>query len=229
MKDWQNTNGSFFGLLRQSLLALLCLTMSTQAVYGKKTADERSFSNIPPQMASIQRQIKSNYQNENFETVIALCSRGIKEFPKESQFYAKRADTYLLLCKTDLAIQDLTTAIKLDPKTGWLFVARGRAYDSQGKDKLALEDYNQGIALGCSMGYKDQARVLERTGQLVKAVDSLNKLMPTIGPLERIPFLFQRAKIYEKLGKTQLAKADKKLATDLLNKSGGQDADRYTR
>jgi hypothetical protein len=92
-----------------------------------------------------------------------------------------------------------------------------------------LADYNRGIALGCFVGYKDQARVLERNGQLEKAAVSLTKLMPTIGPLERIPYLFQRAKIYEKLGKTELAKADNKLASDLVDKSGGKNADRYNR
>ena len=79
------------------------------------------------------------------------------------------------------------------------------------------------------MGYKDQARVLERNGKPEQAVVSLTKLMPTIGPLERIPYLFQRAQIYEKLGKTELAKADKKLANDLVDKSGGQNADHYSR
>jgi len=124
---------------------------------------------------------------------------------------------------------DLTTAATLQPKIGWPLIARGRIYDSQGKDALALADYNRGIALGCFVGYKDQARVLERNGQLEKAAVSLTKLMPTIGPLERIPYLFQRAKIYEKLGKTELAKADNKLASDLVDKSGGKNADRYNR
>ncbi len=208
---------------------MLALLLSINASFGLHAADEREFWYCPPHLASLKRQIESQTQNDNFDTVVSLATKAIAASPKTASFYAKRAEAYLILNKPDLAMADLTTAAKLQPKIGWPLIARGRIYDSQGKDALALADYNRGIALGCFVGYKDQARVLERNGQLEKAAVSLTRLMPAIRPLERIPFLFQRAKIYEKLGKIDLAKADNKLASDLVDKSGGKNADRYNR
>ena len=229
MKVLQSANRPFSGQYRWSSPLLLALLLSINTSLSLHAADESELWYCPPHLASLKRQMESQTQNDNFETVVSLATKAIAASPKTARFYAKRAEAYLILNKPDLAMADLTTAAKLQPKIGWPLIARGRIYDSQGKDALALADYNRGIALGCLIGYKDQARVLERNGQLEKAAVSLTKVMPTIGPLERIPFLFQRAKIYEKLGKVDLAKADKKLASDLLNKSGGQNADRYNR
>jgi hypothetical protein len=208
---------------------MLALLLSFNASLGLHAADVSEFWYCPPHLESLRRQIANQTQNDNFDTVVSLATKAIAASPKTARFYAKRAEAYLILNKPDLAMADLTTASKLQPKIGLPLIARGRIYDSQGKDALALADYNRGIALGCFVGYKDQARVLERNGQLEKAAVSLTRLMPTIRPLERIPFLFQRAKIYEKLGKIDLAKADNKLASDLVDKSGGQNADRYRR
>lgn len=229
MKVLQSASRTFSGQYRWSIPLLLALLLSSNPSFGLHAADESEFWYCPPHLESLRRQIQSQTQNDNFETVVSLATKAIAASPKTASFYAKRAEAYLILNKPDQAMVDLTTAAKLQPKIGWPLIARGRIYDSQGKDALALADYNRGIALGCLVGYKDQARVLERNGQLEKAAVSLTKLMPTIGLLERIPYLFQRAKIYEKLGKIELAKADKRLASELLDKSGGQNADRYNR
>jgi hypothetical protein len=229
MKVLQSASRTLSGQFRWSLPLMLALLLSINASFGLHAADESEFWYCPPHLESLRRQIESQAQNDNFDTVVSLATKAIAASPKTARFYAKRAEAYLILNKPDLAMADLTTASKLQPKIGLPLVARGRIYDSQGKDALALADYNRGIALGCFVGYKDQARVLERNGQLEKAAVSLTRLMPTIRPLERIPFLFQRAKIYEKLGKIDLAKADNKLASDLVDKSGGQNADRYRR
>lgn len=229
MKVLKSARRAFSGRFPWSIPLLLALFSSINNAFGLNEADESEFWYCPPQLASLKRQIDSQYKNENFDTVIRLATKAIAASPKETLFYARRADAYLIVGKLDLAMADFSTAAKLKPTIGWPLIARGRIYDSQGKDDLALADYNRGIALGCLVGYKDQARVLERTGKLDQAVSSLTKLMPTIRPLERIPYLFQRAKIYEKLGKADLAKADKKLANDLVDKSGGENADRYPR
>ncbi|MDP3510940.1 MAG: hypothetical protein Q8T09_23445 [Candidatus Melainabacteria bacterium] len=229
MKVVQSASRVSLDQIRRSIPLLLSFLFNINAAFGLNAADESEFWYCPPHMASLKRQIDNQYKNENFETVIALATKAIAASPKETLFYARRADAYLILGKLDLAMADFTTAAKLKPTIGWPLVARGRIYDSQGKDDLALADYNRGIALGCLAGLKDQARILERTGKLEQSADSLTKLMPTIRPLERIPYLFQRAKIYEKLGKKELAKADKKLANDLVDKSGGENADRYSR
>lgn len=229
MKVLQSASRAFSGQFRWSIPLLLSLLLGTNTAFSQKAADESELWYCPPHLASLKRQIDNQYKNENFDTVVALCTKAIAVSPKVALFYARRADAYLILDKLELAKADFTTAAKLKPKIGWPLVARGRIYDSQGKDELALADYNRGIELGCLVGYKDQARVLERNGKPEQALVSLNKLMPTIGPLERIPYLFQRAQIYEKLGKTELAKADKKLANDLVDKSGGQNADHYSR
>ena len=227
MKDFGNTSRT--GKFHWLGLLLIALMISTSIASAEKADDESAFWLFPPSLASLKRQIDNQIQRENFETVVELSTRAIKANPKYAVFYAKRAEAYVMLSKNDLAIADLTEAIRLQPRIGFPLIARGRIYDNQGKDDLALADYNHGIALGNWTGYKDQARILERKGQYDKAVVSLTKVLIKVQPLERIPFLFQRAKNYEKLGKKDLAKADKKLAEDLLNKSGGQNADRYTR
>ncbi len=229
MKVLQSASRTISGRLRWSIPCLLALLLSISNALDLHAADESELWYCPPHLASLKKQMESQTQNDNYETVVSLATKAIAASPKTARFYAKRAEAYLILNKPDLAMADLTTAAKLKPKIGWPLIARGRIYDSQGKDALALADYNRGIALGCLLGYKDQARVLERNGKLEQAAVSLTKLMPTIGPLERIPYLFQRAKIYEKLGKTELANADNKLASDLVDKSGGKNADRYNR
>jgi len=164
---------------------------------------------------------------ENYNAALKMFTAAIAIEPKAYFVYARRADTYSLLHKQDLALADLDKCISLNGTVANHYLQRGRLEDTMGKNQEALRDYEFAIAHGMTTPYKDAARVCERLGKLDKSVEHLSNCISHQRALEKIPFLFDRARVYGKLGKTALAAQDKQLAAKLLKDCGTDNIDDY--
>lgn len=104
----------------------------------------------------------------------------------------RRAQAYLAIGKPNMAVLDLTTAIKGEPSANRLFEARMKAY-------VALKDWDKALA-DCN-----------------KCIALCNVDDQTLG--NRADLLSMRATIYEKQGKKDLAQKDREKAkkTDSAN------------
>ncbi len=197
-------------------------TKNKEVVQYKKFVPIR----YPLRFVPIIRRGDNFLQDEEFSKAVECYSDAIKQSPTTSDFYSKRANAYELLKKPALALADWNKVIALEPN-GPNFVCRGRAYDNLGRDKEALKDYLSAIERGSKSANKDAARIYKRTGQYEKFVAAISSYIMIMRPLERIPFYFDRASGYDKLGKTALAEQDRKIANQLLNQSGAENMDKY--
>ncbi|GEM_PF-1022169 len=166
-------------------------------------------------------------QDEEFMKAVGCYSEAIKQDPTVGLFYAKRANAYELLKKPALALAEWNKVVSLNPEIGANYLSRGRMYDNLGKDKEALKDYLSAITHGSKSANGDAARIYQRTGQYEKYIAAISSCILVKRPLERIPFYFDRAAVYDKLGKTALAAQDRKIANQLLNQSGAENMDKY--
>lgn len=79
---------------------------------------------------------------------ISYYSKIISEDPEDEDAYYDRGQTYFLLRKYDLAINDLTKVIELDPENDWAYYYRGESWWSGHLDKeKAIKDIKMAIKL----------------------------------------------------------------------------------
>lgn len=157
-------------------------------------------------------QLRANAYSKisSFEEAVADISQAIKMNPKENWYYALRAGYYWGLKKNKEAIADYTTELKLVPNDHANRRKRGHIYRLIGMYKEAIPDCERSVAMNVKQmdeALADLAYSYAQTGQTQKAIDTYTKM------IEKFPDLsvgyYGRADIYEKLGKTKLAKRDR--------------------
>ncbi|MBS1997915.1 MAG: hypothetical protein JSS86_16445 [Cyanobacteria bacterium SZAS LIN-2] len=208
-------------------LTVLLLSTSMAAAKPGQPPQASGKSGLPPRVIPYVRRGDALMGEEEFDKAAATYSQALQLEPRLTALYAMRADAYELGHKTDKALSDWNSIIALKPKMGSNYLLRGRVLENMGKDDLALKDYNHAIALGYKVGYKDSARLYERHGQLKECVEHISRYLETQKPLDSIQFYFDRARVYQKLGRADLAAADTSTATKLLKDCGTENIDKY--
>lgn len=183
----------------------------------------------PDYLRRIKARADEQFQDENFDKAIEMYTGLIEKEPKCIVFLMRRAECYAMLKKMEPALKDMTRVVELRPNRDYGYLARGRFYENLGKDDLAMKDYQMAVKLGGITGYKDQAHILERRGDYKTAADYVGRYIRSTRPLSAIPFYFDRARLYDKMGRKDLGDKDRKFATDLVNSSGGHQIDKYRR
>jgi tetratricopeptide (TPR) repeat protein len=94
--------------------------------------------------------------NDKLQAKLAACAAAIKQGVKGDDLetaLAQRGDAQRQLSKPDLAIQDFTRALRLNPNDAFALDGRGVAYLDAGKpQQLALADFNAAIRANPSDG-----------------------------------------------------------------------------
>jgi tetratricopeptide (TPR) repeat protein len=129
-----------------------------------------------------------------------------------------RGEVYEKLGKYDLAAQDYSMAVNLEPKNYYAFLFRSQFYYRIGKYDLALRDCDKVIILKTNSSdlYEDRifrADLYSRLGKYdmaIKEYDNLIQLHPKYGSA-----YFARAKVYALRGMTPKAILDLKKAMEL--------------
>ncbi len=185
--------------------------------------------NCPHYLRRLKAQADELYQEEEFDKAIEIYTNLLRKEPNCIAFLVKRSESYAMNKKMELAVKDMTRVVQLRPNRDYGFLSRGRLYENMGKEDLAMKDYQTAVTLGSATGYKDQAHIFERRGEYKIAADYMGRYIRSSRPLSAIPFYFDRARIYDKMGRKDLAAQDRKTANDLVNSSGGHQIDKYRR
>lgn len=89
----------------------------------------------------------------NHQEAIALMDKVIAEVPEYDIGYYQRACYKKADGDTVGALEDLSMAIVLDPKTSWYYYTRGEIYRKQGRQDLAEPDYRKVVELEAKPEY----------------------------------------------------------------------------
>jgi len=132
-----------------------------------------------------------------------------------ARVYNNRALAHIRTDRADLAFQDYTRAIELDPTFAEALNNRGAIYTMNGRYDLALADHTAAIRLN-----PNNARAFSNRGQAYlrlkfyeEAIDDFTRAMDMATAVDDgVTALFNRGLAYEGLGEEPEAKADFELA-----------------
>jgi tetratricopeptide (TPR) repeat protein len=93
------------------------------------------------------------------------------------QAYNNRGFAYKSIKEYDLAIEDYTTAIKLNPNPETAYNNRGYAFYDKKEYDLAIEDYNKAIQLDpiSAYVYKNRSLAYKKLGKTAEAEADMKK------------------------------------------------------
>ncbi len=164
---------------------------------------------------------KRKHAQADLDRAIAMNSKG---WP----YYESRARLKFELNDLDGAVEDMTIALKINPKADYLYRLRSKFYILQNRDDKALADLNSSIACQDS----DQEGTYRNRGDLyfrLKKYDlAVKDYTAAILASERkkddksLELDYSaRANAYEKLGKRELAAADRKKVQSVVKDGWG--------
>lgn len=163
------------------------------------------------------------------ESGIADCNRALKQDPNHAVAYLRRAEIYKNQRKLDLAVTDLTKAIKLIDVGSIVsldcFEERANCYLKLGQWDNAIADYTDALDTRLVLAtfpyfgkskyilgdYFARAYAYAHINEYSKAVQDLNQVIE-IDP-KYVAAYSSRAKAYEKLGQLDLAEEDRRTAS----------------
>jgi tetratricopeptide (TPR) repeat protein len=179
----------------------------------------KAISCNPADTTALELRGSALYQLEQFNEAVEDLNRceKLSHGTLTAQGYEDRAQCYAQLHEPQKVVDDYTKAIGVNPKLDWLYSQRAAAFsDIQQFDK-AIKDVNKAISIKPqTYMYENRADYYSREGKYQKAIDDYNtamKLAPDI-PLHYT----SRAKLYEKLGKQELARKDRAKADEIIRR-----------
>jgi predicted Zn-dependent protease len=78
------------------------------------------------------------YNNTHYQWALEEINALIQQFPNRHLYYALRADIYLKLAQSELAIRDIETALSENSCIANYYLTAAEAYAETGNDKKAL-------------------------------------------------------------------------------------------
>lgn len=179
---------------------------------------------------------KKYTRQSNFEKALKKFSQAIEKDPAYWKAYFYRGIIYQEFSKIDLAISDLSKALELIPKIEkwysklphdkWaeIYVMRGRLYHRETKYDSAIADFDKAIELDSNSkgAYYYRAISKEAVGDYqdalkdyTRAINSASEFMSGISDTAIAQAYVDRADLYRKLNKLELALADNNKALSI--------------
>lgn len=148
---------------------------------------------------------------------LANLDAAIRKRPRQAVLYAERAELKRdpHLCLYQEALQDYATAVKLEPRRGWLRAVLGRAKNNLHGGQAGLEDFDRAARLAPRCGWIRAWRGallarLGRGGPALADFRAAERLMPWY------PFTYSwRGALFNRMGKFLEARRDLDLAIRL--------------
>jgi tetratricopeptide (TPR) repeat protein len=135
-------------------------------------------------------------------------------------FFDMRADAYMGLQNWQAALPDMNEAISLAPNAGWRYKQRGKIYAAMHKYDLALSSFATAIKLQPKDDGCHRARASCYT-KMQRYKEALTDFSEAIAICPSAKTYRARAKVYEKLGKKDLAEKD----IEMSERSGAKDSE----
>lgn len=117
---------------------------------------------------------------KEYDKAIETYNAAILLDPDFAISYFSRADVYDMKGRRQLAIEDYTRFISMDPARAFLaYLNRGNVYEREGQYDKALNDFNQAIAMAPDhfFQYVNRGRLYQRMRRYDKAVEDFNKAL----------------------------------------------------
>lgn len=155
---------------------------------------------------------------DKYEKAVADYTTAIKIAPQAST-YLRRAHMYQHLGQYQKQILDLTAAAKINPKLAEAYEQRGSVYYRLGQLQNAIADCGMAMKLdpSCEDAYCTATDAYEELGLYDKALELRTDLLGR--DLKNAYRWNGRARVYELLGKHDLAKSDRLRANELASAS----------
>jgi TonB family protein len=170
----------------------------------------------------------NNFENDEGDCALNACSEAVRLDPKSADAYYCRATMYRDKGERDNAIADMNEAINLKPDNAAYYGLRALVYaDTNAYDKALADMLKKIELLKSEATHYDYNSRGDFYFELGKYDDALKDYSEAIRLKPDYQYHYaDRANVYEKLGKNDLAAADKKKFEELdlaeKNKSGGE-------
>ena len=159
----------------------------------------------------------NDYKNDPGNCALGACAEAIRLDPQNADAYYCRAMMLRDKGERDKALADINEAIRLKSDKAQYYWMRGTLYGEKDMYEKGLEDLNRMIELeGDAAKHYDYNRRGDFYYELGKFEEALKDYTKAIELKPDYQYHYSdRASAYEKLGKTDLAEADKKKAEEL--------------
>lgn len=187
--------------------------------YGKAFVDFNKILEIEPKnAAAVYLERGFTYQAQNLLVQVENeFNKAIEFDPKSAAAYNARGYLYFTKSKDDQAILDYTKAIELSPKFWTAYFNRAFAYERKKIYDKAIADLDKVIEIApkFSAAYNNRGLYYFRRGDYNRALEDYNKAVE-IEP--NIINYRNRAIVYEKLGRKDLAQSDRNSAINTTSR-----------
>lgn len=183
-KDFQGAKETAEKILQTTPSSIAAHAWLARALYGLKdyqhAADECTKAmddSLDPKDKERLRfdRAQAEYFGQQYDEAIADFSALIQRAPTED-LYLQRASAYDAAGKPELAIQDLSDAIKLNPNSHEIWLKRALLHKHMKRNDKALNDFNEAINLNPSLAtwrasfYRDQGQHKEAIQDFTTAI-----------------------------------------------------------
>ncbi len=154
---------------------------------------------------------------QQFDKALADADHIIEIYPKSDRAYISRGFIHLKQKNDALALKDFEAALKLNPNDPLSLINESAVYERQGKYQLAFEAADKAVKLDANNagGFCNRGEAAFKLQKFEIALADLSKSIEIGKTLCGGENFYYRAKVYEALGKTELADLDKQSAKEL--------------
>ena len=154
---------------------------------------------------------------KQFDKALADADHVIQIYPKSDRAYISRGFIHLKQKNDALALKDFEEAIKLNPNDPLSLINESAVYVRQGKYQLAFDAADKAVKLDANNagGFCNRGEAAFKLRNFEAALADLSKSIDIGKTLCGGENFYYRAKVYDALGKTDLANLDKQSAKEL--------------
>jgi tetratricopeptide (TPR) repeat protein len=154
----------------------------------------------------------AHYHRQEYDAAIVELTRAIELDPTVAWAFNDRGLAHFQADEFDLAIGDLTHGISLDPSRAWAWHGRACAHGKRGDWEAAIRDCTEAIHRDPTVAwfFHDRGAARLQRGDYAAAADDFTHAISLNPDMEWA--YRNRAASYERLGRADLARADRQTA-----------------
>ncbi len=154
---------------------------------------------------------------KQYDKALADADHVIAIYPKSDRAYISRGFVHLKQKQDDLALKDFEQALQLNPNDPLSHINQSAVYKRQGKYQQAFDAADKAVKLDANNagGFCNRGEAAFKLQKYESALNDLNKSIDMGAKLCGGENYFYRAKVYQALGKSELAAADNATAKKL--------------